>query len=61
MIATDGNRTEEYFDLNSRPSFFEIFAQLATDELEMEKVEEFANTELNCELNDYTMQIHFIA
>lgn len=51
MISTLGDLVEKYFDLNSRPrmSFFEIFAQLATDELEKEKLEEFTNADLNGE------------
>lgn len=42
-IRTVGDLIEKYFDLNSQPrmSFFEVFSQLATDEMEKEKLEEF--------------------
>lgn len=60
MITTVGDLVEKYFDLNSRPrmSFFEIFAQLATDELEREKLEEFTNAELNGEDGKLFQFIH---
>lgn len=46
-ISTVGDLVERYFDLNSQPrmSFFEIFSQIASDELEKEKLEEFINSD----------------
>jgi len=46
-IRTVGDLVEKYFDLNSQPrmSFFEIFARLATDALEKEKLEEFISSD----------------
>jgi sulfite reductase alpha subunit-like flavoprotein len=45
LVRTVGDLVEKYFDLNSKPrmSFFEMFAQLATDELEKGKLLEFVN------------------
>lgn len=47
QIKTVMDLVEKYFDLNSQPrmSFFEILAQIATDELEKEKLEEFIATD----------------
>ena len=43
LVNTIGDLVEKYFDLNSIPrlSFFETFAQISSDELEKEKLEEF--------------------
>jgi sulfite reductase alpha subunit-like flavoprotein len=55
LIRTIKDLLERYFDLNSVPrmSFFEVFAHLATDELEKEKLEEFLLGENVEDLYDY--------
>ena len=55
LIRTVGDLVERYFDLNSVPkmSFFEVFAQLASDELEKEKLEEFLQGENVEDLYNY--------
>lgn len=47
LVRTVGDLVERYFDMNSVPrmSFFEMFAQLAEDELEKEKLNEFLTPE----------------
>lgn len=46
LVSTMGELVENYLDINSIPrmSFFELFAQLADDELEKEKLTEFIET-----------------
>lgn len=46
LVKTVGDLIDHYFDINSVPrmSFFELFGQLADDELEKEKLDEFMTT-----------------
>lgn len=55
FVHTVGDLVEKYFDLNSMPrmSFFEIFSELAEDELEKEKLKEFMTPEGLEDLYDY--------
>ena len=55
LVKTVGDLIERYFDFNSIPkmAFFETFEQLATDELEKEKLMEFLTPEGSEDLNNY--------
>lgn len=55
FIKTVGDLIEKYLDINSVPrfSFFEILANLAIDEMEKEKLQEFLSPEGVEDLNNY--------